>query len=100
MGSIRQWITEQMTPVIMIISSPEADAILADRDGLTVADLLRPLAFLRQLNGASPPPFPAIGLSAPALPLSKCAYARPLALFDHALHHLSGALPPIRLSGR
>ena len=59
MGSIRQWIVETMTPVVMIISSPEADAMLADRDGLTVADLLRSSAVLRQLNGnAAPSPSP------------------------------------------
>ena len=62
MGSIRQWIVEAMTPVVMIISSPEADAMIADRNGLTVADLLRPSAFLRQLNGASPLPLPQAGV--------------------------------------
>ena len=70
MGSIRQWIVESMTPVVMIISSPEADAMLADRDGLTVADLLRPSAFLRQLNGNVPTCPPPRLLSSSVIPSS------------------------------
>ena len=47
----RNWIMERFTPVVMVVSSPEADRMCEERNGLTVVDLLRPYGFFHHLSG-------------------------------------------------
>ncbi|KAK9916791.1 hypothetical protein WJX75_007099 [Coccomyxa subellipsoidea] len=46
----RDWILERLTPAVMVISSPEAESMCQEKNGLTVVDLLRPYGFLHQLS--------------------------------------------------
>ncbi len=48
---LKEFIMERFSPVIMVISSPEVDAMVGGANGLTVPDLLRPHGFLRHLSG-------------------------------------------------
>ncbi len=47
----REWILERLTPAVMVISSPEAEEMCQEKNGLTVVDMLRPYGFLHQLSG-------------------------------------------------
>lgn len=55
---LRSWIADAMSPTVMVVASPAAEAAVADRNGLTIADVLRPSGFLRNLNGIPPLLFP------------------------------------------
>jgi hypothetical protein len=48
---LKEFILERFSPVVMVISSPEVDAMVEGANGLTVSDLLRPHGFLRHLSG-------------------------------------------------
>ena len=48
---LREWIGEQITPAVMVISSPEIEALCQESNGLSMVDLLRPFGFLQQLSG-------------------------------------------------
>lgn len=48
---LREWILERLTPVIMVVSSPEAEEMCQKLNGLTVVDLLRPYGIFSQLSG-------------------------------------------------
>eukprot|EP00884_Botryococcus_braunii_P008616 jgi/Botrbrau1/17756/Bobra.0127s0015.1 len=47
---LKEFILERFSPVVMVISSPEVDAMVGGANGLTVPDLLRPHGFLRHLS--------------------------------------------------
>ena len=47
----RNWILDRVTPVIMIVPSPEAEALVAQNNGLTIVDMLRPYGYFRHLSG-------------------------------------------------
>lgn len=47
----RNWILDTFTPVVMVMSSAEAESLVADRSGLTIADLFRPYAYFHHLSG-------------------------------------------------
>lgn len=49
----KDFILERFSPVVMVISSPDVDAMVGEANGLTVPDLLRPHGFLRNLSGES-----------------------------------------------
>ena len=49
----RNWILETFTPVVMVIPSREAESLVADRNGLTIVDLLRPYGYFHHLSGMS-----------------------------------------------
>ena len=51
MEDLREWILQRFTPAVMVVSSPEAEALCQQENGLTVVDLLRPYRFLHQLSG-------------------------------------------------
>jgi hypothetical protein len=48
---LREWILERVTPVVMVVSSPEAEKLCQEKNGLTVVDLLRPYGIFHQLSG-------------------------------------------------
>ena len=48
---LKEWIAEQITPAVMVISSPEIEALCQESNGLSMVDLLRPFGFLQQLSG-------------------------------------------------
>ena len=47
----RNWIMEAFTPVVMVVSSAEAEASVAQHNGLTIVDMLRPYGFFHHLSG-------------------------------------------------
>lgn len=47
----REWISDRLTPAVMVVSSPEAEDMCQEKNGLSVVDLLRPYGFLHQLSG-------------------------------------------------
>ena len=47
----RNWILETFTPVVMVIPSREAESLVADGNGLTIVDLLRPYGYFHHLSG-------------------------------------------------
>jgi hypothetical protein len=51
---LRSWIPERFTPVVMVVSTPEAEEMVQVNNGLTVVDMLRPLGEFRSLSGAAP----------------------------------------------
>ena len=51
MEDLRDWVLQRFTPAVMVVSSPAAEALCQDENGLTVVDLLRPYGFLHQLSG-------------------------------------------------
>ena len=56
MEDLREWALQRFTPVVMVVSTPEAEALCQEANGLTVVDLLRPFGNLHQLSGTMPPP--------------------------------------------
>ena len=66
----RDWILERLTPAVMVISSPEAESMCQEKNGLTVVDLLRPYGFLHQLSGERVKAFDGQSISI-ALPVMK-----------------------------
>ncbi|KAK9823583.1 hypothetical protein WJX72_003982 [[Myrmecia] bisecta] len=46
----RNYITQEFTPVVMVVSSPQAEAACQQHNGLTVVDLLRPYGFFHHLS--------------------------------------------------
>ena len=47
----RNWILETFTPVVMVVASAEAEALVAEQNGLTIVDLLRPYGYFHHLSG-------------------------------------------------
>lgn len=47
----RNWILETFTPVVMVVASAEAEAMVAEQNGLTVVDMLRPYGYFHHLSG-------------------------------------------------
>ncbi|KAK9805365.1 hypothetical protein WJX73_007226 [Symbiochloris irregularis] len=47
---LRNWILERVSPAVMVVSSPAADAICREKNGLTVVDLLRPHGSFHHLS--------------------------------------------------
>jgi len=52
-GRLHGWLAEHFSPLVLVIASPEAEALCA-RSGLSVVDLLAPHCHVRP-NGAPPP---------------------------------------------
>ena len=48
----RNWILETFTPVVMVVASAEAEALIAEHNGLTFVDMLRPYGYFHHLSGA------------------------------------------------
>lgn len=46
----RGLVQEVLSPVVAVVSTPEADAIIESNDGLTVAELFRPFGQFHNLN--------------------------------------------------
>jgi hypothetical protein len=47
----RSWVLETYTPVVMVVASPAVEAAVQQRNGLTIADLLRPSGYFHHLSG-------------------------------------------------
>ena len=47
----RNWILETFTPVVMVVASAEAEALIVERNGLTIVDMLRPYGYFHHLSG-------------------------------------------------
>lgn len=47
----RNWILETFTPVVMVVPSPESEAMVAEHNGLTIVDMLRPYGYFHHLSG-------------------------------------------------
>lgn len=47
----RSWILETFTPVVMVVPSPEAEDLVAQNNGLTIVDMLRPYGYFHHLSG-------------------------------------------------
>lgn len=89
LNEAKAWLASQYgQPVVMVVSSPEADRVCGGAHGLTVTDLLRPFGVLNELNGG-------VG-GAPALPM-----AGPRAPRAHLLTHSpeAHAAVPVRTAG-
>jgi hypothetical protein len=69
MSRFRAWTAEHYSPLVLVIASPEAEAVAA-RSGLSVVDLLAPHCHVR-LNGAS---LPAHARSHRRPPLRRCRW--------------------------
>lgn len=54
MDACVQFVSEHITPVVMVICSPEVDRVCA-KSGLTLAQMLRPCGYLRHIDGAPDP---------------------------------------------
>ena len=50
---LRSWIPERFTPVVMVITSPEAEEMVQLSNGLTVVEMLRPQGAFHNLSGAA-----------------------------------------------
>lgn len=50
----RSWVLESYTPVVMVVASPAVEAAVQQRNGLTIADLLRPSGYFHHLSGTLP----------------------------------------------
>ena len=62
---MKEWIQENFTPAVMVISSPEIEALCQESNGFNIVDMLRPFGYLQQLSGE--------------VPISRCpATARPV----------------------
>ena len=51
----RNWILETFTPVVMVVTSPEAEASVTEHNALTIVDMLRPYGYFHHLSGAALP---------------------------------------------
>ena len=51
----RNWVLERFTPCVMVIASPEAEAMCQEKNGVTVINLLRPFGFFHHLSGECSP---------------------------------------------
>ena len=47
----RDRLLETYSPVVMVVSSPEAEALVQEKNGLTIVDLLRPFGYFHHLSG-------------------------------------------------
>ena len=47
----RNWILDTFTPVVMVVASAEAEALVAEHNGLTIVDMLRPYGYFHHLSG-------------------------------------------------
>lgn len=47
----RNWILETFTPVVMVVASAEAEALIVEHNGLTIVDMLRPYGYFHHLSG-------------------------------------------------
>ena len=52
MEAVRAQIEERLAPVVLVAGTPAAEAILANANGLSIVDLLRPQARVGGMNGA------------------------------------------------
>lgn len=52
MESLRSQIDERLAPVVLVAGTPAAEAILANANGVSIVDLLRPQARVAGMNGA------------------------------------------------
>ena len=50
---LRSWIPERFTPVVMVITTPEAEEMVQLSNGLTVVEMLRPQGAFHNLSGAA-----------------------------------------------
>lgn len=48
---MRGWVQQLYRPVVLVASSPEAEAMCQSKNGLTVVDLLRPFSRVQNLSG-------------------------------------------------
>ena len=48
---VRAGLQRSHCPVVMVLAAPAVDAACTQRNGLTLAELLRPFGVIRQLNG-------------------------------------------------
>lgn len=48
---LQNWVQDRFSPVVMISSTPEAEALCQEKNGLSVADLLRPHGYFHHLSG-------------------------------------------------
>ena len=51
---MKEWIQETFTPAVMVISSPEVEALCQESNGFNIVDMLRPFGYLQQLSGDLP----------------------------------------------
>lgn len=51
MEDVKVWLQEHYLPVVLVAATPAAEAIASARNGLSIAELLRPYSHLSQLNG-------------------------------------------------
>ena len=51
---MKEWIQENFTPAVMVISSPEVEALCQECNGFNIVDMLRPFGYLQQLSGELP----------------------------------------------
>ena len=49
----RDRLLETYSPAVMVVSSPEAEAMVQEKNGLTIVDLLRPFGYFHHLSGKS-----------------------------------------------
>jgi hypothetical protein len=52
MEAVRAWVEERLAPVVLVVGTPAAEAIMATANGLSIVDLLRPQARVTGMNGA------------------------------------------------
>ena len=50
---LRSWIPERFTPVVMVITTPEAEEMVQLSNGLTVVEMLRPQGAFHNLSGTA-----------------------------------------------
>ncbi|GMH36041.1 hypothetical protein BSKO_03909 [Bryopsis sp. KO-2023] len=48
--SLRSWVRERFVPVVMVLSSDEAETICREKNGLNLVDVLRPFGHLANIN--------------------------------------------------
>ncbi len=51
MDDFKRWVLERNSPVVLVASTPAAEAVVATRNGLGVVDLLRAFAQIGRLDG-------------------------------------------------
>jgi hypothetical protein len=72
MDALRSWVEERLAPVVLVAGTPAAEAMVANANGLSLVDLLRPQARVGGISGAAPP---ALDNSRLQRARGSCAYA-------------------------
>lgn len=49
---IREWALSRFTPVVMVMATPQAEAVCQEKNGLSVTDMLRPYGAVHNISGA------------------------------------------------